>query len=722
MKKIISIILSAVLLLCLFTACQENNTTDNESDEKFGKVFYVSVDGSDENDGTKTAPLATLNEAVEKLKSFISENGLPEGGIKVEIASGNYKIKQTTVIPAEISGEEGKPIVFAAEKDGTVTLDGSADLDYTKFSALNDCDGAEPERIISPEAKNNVVVYDLSAVDLYDAPAVHMGGSGTWEYMHNTYRQELFVNGERQTLSRYPNDGFVVYQATDATTYTSTIHVPDEKFDIWSKHPEDVVVSGYPGSDWNMFFLASHLVSWNETTRTLDIINCPNCHDGDVQIYMLNSLEELDSPGEYFIDYSKKLLYWWPDTDINSAKINFSVLEEAHNIIDLDGCSFVTIKGLNFVYVRNRGIYSTAPVSDVTVEKCSFFDFASAYCVALDGKRITVKDSDFENLGAGAIAISGGDSAGTLEPSESVITNNHIKSFQKLYSGYNPAITCKGSGFIISHNTAHDSPHSAILLNGNTSNTIIEYNEFYDLCREISDGGAIYIGHNWQGCSNIIRYNLIYDVKDLLKYGGGNGIYLDDSVGIQQVYGNILVNIGGNGITTGGGRHIDVHHNFLANVEGDTIYMNDNGINWQAGSTVYGQDLWLGIIDYWQSDIWRYAYPEKLTMVELDETENLDRVLDCAGNICYCTIADNASVNPVTAGDGWENHIYWNPMVRTRDSVWKYGEISNNLIYNNYDMFVDYQNGDYHLREDAQVYRDIIGFEKVDMSAIGCQR
>ena len=49
----------------------------------------------------------------------------------------------------------------------------------------------------------------------------------------------------------------------------------------------------------------------------------------DFQQYIaLNILEELDSPGEWYLDRSEGILYFWPPSDYSKAVFSVSLLEK----------------------------------------------------------------------------------------------------------------------------------------------------------------------------------------------------------------------------------------------------------------------------------------------------------------------------------------------------------------------------------------------------------
>ena len=75
-------------------------------------------------------------------------------------------------------------------------------------------------------------------------------------------------------------------------------------------------LQGYWDTDWADEF---DNVSSIDTTNHIAHITSPASQLGyaaNQRFYFLNVLEELDSPGEYYIDRVNGLLYFWPPSDI----------------------------------------------------------------------------------------------------------------------------------------------------------------------------------------------------------------------------------------------------------------------------------------------------------------------------------------------------------------------------------------------------------------------
>ena len=156
MKKVLALLM-AIFLSVSFFACSGTTPPDDSGDTNTeipaGKTFFVSPDGDDANDGSETAPLATLAGAKNAINKYKQENGLPDGGIEAVFKAGTYKITSTLEFLPEDSGEAGKPIIFRAEKDAEVIFDGGVTLKGSDFVPASD---EIKNRVPDENAKKNL--------------------------------------------------------------------------------------------------------------------------------------------------------------------------------------------------------------------------------------------------------------------------------------------------------------------------------------------------------------------------------------------------------------------------------------------------------------------------------------------------------------------------------------------------------------------------------------
>jgi hypothetical protein len=341
------------------------------------------------------------------------------------------------------------------------------------------------------------------------------------------------------------------------------------------------------------------------------------------------------------------------------------------------------------------------------VQNCLIKNIAGNALV-MTGSNNLAYNNEITHTGKGGIVLDGGDTQ-TLTPANSKADNNYIHDWSEIYQTYQPAVTLLGVGNICSHNEMANSPHEAITYKGN--NHIIEYNNIHDVCQLSDDAGAIYSGRSWIWYGNIIRYNCIYDV------GSGehkpDGIYLDDALSGQQIYGNLLINIPRNSIHIGGGRDNIVENNIIVNSGENAIYFDEraregalnNG--WFTHAYIGSGDMWDALYDSpWQSEIWQNAFPEYKTMTDdKSQCESASYIPNPA-----CVIKNNLILNKHREiGD-----IY--------SSSRRFSDISENGVYSvnkAEEIFADINSGNYIIKDIQNLRKSIPDFQIIPLDEIG---
>ena len=235
--------------------------------------FYVSPDGSDENDGSFEKPFATLEKARDAVRG-LDKTG--KTGVTVALKVGEYRVS-TVEFTAEDSGTEGCPIAYRAYGDGEVILNGGVTLPREKFASVTD---EETLSRLSDEAQKSVLTVDLFSLGitaedygrLYAIGSYSQAGKYDGEWTGPIYC-ELFIDDSRQTIARYPNgteylySGEVVKEGQGRESAGASIKEgydelrnpePDvyrldkelsERIKTW-KTTEGVWMFGYPRYDW----------------------------------------------------------------------------------------------------------------------------------------------------------------------------------------------------------------------------------------------------------------------------------------------------------------------------------------------------------------------------------------------------------------------------------------------------------------------------------------
>lgn len=727
MKKILSFL---ILLAMVFSvvACSDNPSDPiDDPVEEYGKIFYVSPDGDDSASGEQSSPWASLAGAVSNVREYKKSNGLPDKGIKVEFAAGVYKITEQVTFTPDDSGEDGKRIIYAAAKGADVCFDAGADLDPTAFKPVTDQSILQR---LTDEAKKNVVCIDLAAAGCRNLDDSFEYSAG---WTTPVSRQELYIDYEKATVARWPDEGYYLSEVVDETKDADSnkwtaLKLPEGKAAVWADS-DNIRCFGYSEYDY------SGMYYWHAYADVeKDAVYVRTKFKDEKPFYVFNILEELDSPGEYYWDTASNILYYWPEKDISSAVISFSQMETL-NSDSSESCmiflnsDYVSFSGLTFQHCRNRVIANkneSTLAKNIVIKNCKFRAIGGGNAVFLFGDNTTVSDNEFYNIGGGAVMLRQHYSYfSSGESSNSVVKNNIIHDIAQVYPCYNAGIDCtNGRGFTISHNLIYESPHIAILFG---RDSVVEYNDVHDVCTETGDAGAIYNGRIWQ-CNSTVRYNYIHNVIDRLNGGSPNGIYLDDQISDVEVYGNIVANIGGVGITMGGSSHISVHDNVLVSIGKEPIFNNDNGTNWDTEKPTYPAGvLWTELKKCsYMSDLWKFGGSTALIRIEKAEVFGTGLNPDSPGSQSYNYFADNIAYDTNPNGITWvDTQKYYDSngfMVQASNESGDYCVIGNNILYDSPDIFIDFANGDYRLKDDSRVYREIVGFDKWDYSQIGIQK
>ncbi len=697
-----------------------------DADKMIKGDFYVSTNGSDENNGTKEAPFLTIEKAIEAVRNTDKTN---KNGITVCIEAGEYRVASLEFMKAD-SGTKSCPITYCSH-NGEAVINGGVTLSHSDFKSAKEY--PEISERLTPEAQKNVVVLDLTKAPysltksdwgkIYAIGSYHTADSYDGDYTGELYC-ELFVNDKRQALARYPDNDFLYTQEVVKTGLGKESDGALTEVKDWDKirNPEpdvykvdselagriagwktldDVWMFGYWKYDWAD--ASSPIGSFNAGTGEISpkFVSLYGTKT-EAPYYFFNVLEELSTEGEWYLDREKGLLCLWKPERIEEAQIDLSLSLKPVINAEADYLIFdrITVKG-----TRSDAIVVTG--NNNTVQNCLIKNVAGNALIMTGSKNLAY-NNEITHTGKGGIILDGGDTK-ALAPGNSKAENNYIHHWSEIYQTYQPAVTLLGVGNSCSHNEMANSPHEAITYKGN--NHIIEYNNIHDVCLLSDDAGAIYSGRSWVWYGNSVRYNCIYNV------GSGehkpDGIYLDDALSGQKIYGNLLINIPRNSIHIGGGRDNIVENNIIVNSGENAIYFDerarDGALNngWFTHAHIGSGDMWDALYESpWQSGIWQNAFPEYKTLTDdISKSDSAEYIPNPA-----CTVKGNLIFNRNSEiGD-----VY--------DSAYRFSDISDNGMYSlnkTEEIFADMNSGNYNIKDIEKLRKSIPDFENIPLDKIG---
>ena len=562
-----------------------------------GDQFFVSTDGNDTNLGSKTHPFKTLEKARDAIKKLKSEGDFK--GCQVFIRKGTYFRNSSFQLSEEDSGTKEFPVIYAAYKDEKVSIHGGLKIPISKAKKIND---AAIIKKLDPSIRNNIVEVDLKSIGLNNMGVMRPVGFArsfgpTWA--------ELFVNNIPFSLARWPNDSTVpmgevldkgsVPRDGDFSNRGVTFKFDTDRPKKW-KNQEDIWISGYFFRGW-----AEDVVELKEidTINSIFKTKQPSLYGFGSGLKfqrwcVYNILEEIDEPGEFYIDRTVGKLYFYPSEEI--IELYISVLEKP--LVSMKGASNIQFLGIQFECSRGMGVYMERGDNNL-IKDCTFNNlgivgvcigrgiepfkdllhegigepasdkigsylqhvYADPVYNRKSGHNNGVVNCTIYNTGAGGIHLGGGDRL-TLEPGNNYVENCTIHDFNRIEKSYRAGIDISGVGNRISNNEIYNEPSMAIFLHGNEH--LIEYNNIHHVCQEVHDQGAIYYGRDPSERGHKTFYNFFHHLD---SEHATTAVYHDDGACGMEVFGNVFYKPGKIPVLIGGGMDNPYTNNIFIDAE-----------------------------------------------------------------------------------------------------------------------------------------------------------
>jgi parallel beta-helix repeat protein len=618
---------------------------------------YVATDGNDAWSGRLPAPnperadgpFATLERARDEIRKLKSAGTLPPGGFTVAVRGGTYALPQTFKLEAQDSGTAESPVTYRAYGSEKPILLGGRTIT-----------GFVPHQ-------GRILKADIGAQGLKGV----------------NFRQ-LFFNGVRQPLARYPNldpknpygGGWAFVDGKPLEMYTNyptdnkrLLAFKESDARRWSRPEEGEVFIFARYNWWNNLV---RIAALDPAARTLTLAADASYPIRPTDRYFVQGLlEELDAPGEWYLDSGASTLYFWPPEALAGGTVCAPALR---TILQLGpGCSQVTFRGFTLEGCAGNAVElkdsSDCRIAGNTIRNVG--DYNGNAVVVTGGFRNGIVGNDIYDIGRDAINLTGGDRI-TLTPGDSYADNNYIHHVG-IYYKWGCGITLTGCGLRATHNLIHDCPRAAIQFQGN--NLIMDYNHMRHLCLESEDAAGIGTGgRDWiSSRGSAVRYNLIHDV---LGYGRMNGkwvspffawgIYLDDNTGGVDVIGNIVTRCGRAGLHLHNARDTVVENNVFAD---NTMYQIELS-GWTA-THPFWKSHFPTMVKGYESVLGQPAWKAMRGMALHPQDAPLPNGLIMAGNVFERNIF--ASHDPAASlyrvGNVDFEHNRWN-----HNLLWQYGE------------------------------------------------
>ena len=344
-------------------------------------VLHVRPDGDDAGPGTAEKPFATIERARDAVRAAKSAGPLTAGA-EVIFHAGRYAPAATLQLSAEDSGLPGAPVIYRTAPGESVSLTGARTIPASSFQTIAD-KGLKAR--LEPAAQSQVVCADLGALGFAKPPVPP-----------DNFRlpfavPELFVDGKRMTLACWPNEGWativkIVDQGTmkndGSVTDSSDPNKPRPKenrggvFSYEGDRParwdtsSGVWLHGFWCFDWYDDAIRVASIDPLKKEITLKVGHIYGVRQGNPsprRWRAVNVFEELDRPGEYFIDRETNRLYFWPVGKLDKARIALATRDEP--LVAMRNVANVTLRGVTFEESQGDAL-SVVGCRGVALERC----------------------------------------------------------------------------------------------------------------------------------------------------------------------------------------------------------------------------------------------------------------------------------------------------------------------------------------------------------------
>ncbi len=340
--RIIPLLLSAAILLPAPGSSRE---------------LHVAPGGNDSNPGTASAPLRTLagaRDAARKVKG--------REPVTVIVADGVYYLPETLVFTPANSGRKDAPIIYQAAREGGAVISGGLKLDLTWEPAH---DG-----ILKAATPAGLVI------------------------------DQLFINGERQHMARYPN--FDAAKTTAAYQGFAADAFSKERAARWAD-PAGGYIHAMHSARWGGYH---YRITGKKPDGSVEYEGGwqNNRQMGMHKEFRMveNIFEELDAPGEWFHDAKKNALYFLPPAGLDIASVEVVRLR---HLVEFQGSQsapvrHITLKGFVFRHAARTFMDTKEPLlrSDWAI-------YRGGAVVLAGTEDVSILDSEFDQVGGNAVFV-----------------------------------------------------------------------------------------------------------------------------------------------------------------------------------------------------------------------------------------------------------------------------------------------------------------------------
>ena len=632
------------------------------------------------------------------------------GGVEIVLAPGVYRRSATLKLDARDAG-----VTWRSADGGRAVICDGIELKPARFKPV-----PEGTPRVDPAARAQVLVADLASENAW------LGDVLKREVRAPLPIPELFVDGVRMTPARWPNEGWsTIAKFIDPGTKNNDGSVGDslkgpkanaqprggtfgysgDRPARWTGAPY-VWLHGFWCFDWYDAVIPVASINTASNSITFAVQHQYGVRAGNPsprRWRAVHLLEELDAPGEYYVDRDAKKIYLYPPASFGK---NSRVVLGAkwRHLLAIENGADIVFRGIDFTECQGDAVLLRR-CTRVSIEKCRLYNIRCKAIYAEGCTDCRVVTCDIHDTGTGGIMLGGGNRK-TLTPGRNLVEDCLIRDFSQHCLTYASAIQIGGCGNVARHNELSGAPHMAVGLYGNDH--VFEYNVVSNVCMSSDDASAFYKGRNPSCRGNVLRYNFWSEIGSPRGHGNA-AVYFDDGDGGDFVIGNVFYRCGEPGF---GGFGTVFCHGGFSNIVDNCIFIECKR---PLGSAPWPQKRWA---DFLQSPLEQGRLTQE---VDIRQPPYTTRYPELVGYfdpqpdaIRWNAAFNNAFVNCPATLPGRKPGEKRPGILSGR---WYTN--ATDVVFNHDPGFRDLRGKDFRLVPDAELYRKIPGFKPIPFEKIG---
>lgn len=396
---------------------------------------------------------------------------------------------------------------------------------------------------------------------------------------------QVFLNNKRVRVAREPDTGYYTISSTNGST---TVTGSDISGSIDYTGGSILVRS----VAWKFAQAVIASSSSNTVTTSTSLANGVNAGEGYV---LMNKLELLDSPGEWYWDSSNNRLYVWTPNSDNPSSYTVRATTRQYGVY-MSAKTYVELRDLNIRDAYDRGVFGNNS-THITIDNCIFQNNDSWAIRFSDGScsyETITNNQIYDTNGSGMLVYA----------SNSTMQGNTIKRtsmFDKIgidtpYTS--SGIESVGGSMIVRRNRIDSVGYNGVWFRDGSQQ--VDSNYFSNTCMVLDDGGAIYTWSSSPSISgssgSVISDNIIVGSEGNLSgytntYTPAYAIYIDQNIHDVTITRNSSLHCNGGLIVNSGNGALTVTYNtFMDQALGIEINPPNSGGTTISNNTIYATD------------------------------------------------------------------------------------------------------------------------------------